>query len=162
MFWAHGHYTLIAITKQACSHRPDQYTHFTAAFTNHTQYYVLLWGDNHSPMSTYRAFNAVLSLINLDHYAVFRLYSQATHNRALYALTFTLVQSRQDTQGLIKHNWLHRTVSWEANSSAASQGIPFTEPTAGSLCSQEASTWPYAEPHESSAHPPIIFVSEGF
>jgi len=24
MFRTHGHYTLIVITKQACSHRPDQ------------------------------------------------------------------------------------------------------------------------------------------
>ena len=50
------------------------------------------------------------------------------------------------------------SLSWEPNSSAASQEIPFTEPAAGSLCSQEASTWPYAEPHESSARRPIIFV----
>jgi len=74
MFRTQGHYTLIAITKQACSHSPDQYTHFTAAFRNHTQYYDLLWGDSHNPMSMYRAFITVLSLINsLDHYAVFWL-----------------------------------------------------------------------------------------
>jgi len=69
MFRTQGHYTLIAITKQAYSHRPDQYTRFTAAFRNDTQYY-----DSHNPMSMYRAFNTILSPINsLDHYAVFRL-----------------------------------------------------------------------------------------
>jgi hypothetical protein len=54
---------------------------------------------------------------------------------------------------------MEKNTSWEANSRSASQDSPsFIEPEGASPYSQEPATGPYAEPDESSSHPPTLFL----
>jgi hypothetical protein len=76
---------------------------------NHTQYYVLLYGDGQSPMSMYRAF--VTSTLSHQQFTSLRSIpsvlasdAQPRRTRRHMPLTFILVQTRQDTQSLFKQN----------------------------------------------------------